>query len=172
MDVICFVWDQCFIGLETSQYQFMPYFVATWLLVMKLRLSDCHSVGINNNNYYYHFWILWLIILSQVESVEEMLLLQSSKMTLEQLQKEVRLAIESRHASVLLFTQDSNVYKAQISGLALTSVVWGWEGKPGLLTTLYSTPLLVWMAPHLAGSCYVCTPGKAKNCCCCGNIAP
>ena len=44
MDVVCFVWDQCLIGVDVPGYQSLLHFTAAWLIVLRERLHRCHSV--------------------------------------------------------------------------------------------------------------------------------
>ena len=41
MDVLCFIWDQCFIGMDTVGYQRLPYITATWLILLREKLMSC-----------------------------------------------------------------------------------------------------------------------------------
>ncbi|KAL5477956.1 hypothetical protein EMCRGX_G024822 [Ephydatia muelleri] len=41
MDVLCFIWDQCFIGMDTMGYQCLPYITATWLILLREKLMSC-----------------------------------------------------------------------------------------------------------------------------------
>ena len=45
MDVVCFIWDQCFIGLGIGGYQYIPYLIAVLLLIMKEPLLQCKEVS-------------------------------------------------------------------------------------------------------------------------------
>ena len=44
MDVLCFIWDQCFIGMDTVGYQCLPYITATWLILLREKLMSCTLV--------------------------------------------------------------------------------------------------------------------------------
>ena len=46
MDVVCFVWDQCFLGLGIAEYQYIPYLIATLLLIMREPLLLCKEVSL------------------------------------------------------------------------------------------------------------------------------
>ena len=45
MDVVCFIWDQCFLGLGIGEYQYIPYLIATLLLIMREPLLQCKEVS-------------------------------------------------------------------------------------------------------------------------------
>ncbi|CAI8044027.1 hypothetical protein GBAR_LOCUS24428 [Geodia barretti] len=45
MDVVCYIWDQCFIGLDVPEYQCLPYFTTVWLLLLRDRLLRAKSVA-------------------------------------------------------------------------------------------------------------------------------
>ena len=45
MDVVCYIWDQCFIGLEVPEYQCLPYFTTVWLLLLRDKLLRATSVN-------------------------------------------------------------------------------------------------------------------------------
>jgi len=45
MEVLCYIWDQCFIGLNCGpDYQCLPYFITAWLILLREKLMACHSV--------------------------------------------------------------------------------------------------------------------------------
>jgi hypothetical protein len=44
MDVVCYIWDQCFMGLDVPEYQCLPYFTTVWLLLLRDRLLRAKSV--------------------------------------------------------------------------------------------------------------------------------
>ena len=46
MDVLCYVWDQCFIGMDTVGYQCLPYITATWLILLREKLMTCTLVSL------------------------------------------------------------------------------------------------------------------------------
>ena len=45
MDVVCFIWDQCFIGLGIGGYQYIPYLITVLLLIMKEPMLQCKEVS-------------------------------------------------------------------------------------------------------------------------------
>ena len=45
MDVVCFIWDQCFLGLGIGEYQYIPYLITVLLLVMREPLLLCNEVS-------------------------------------------------------------------------------------------------------------------------------
>ena len=45
MEVLCFIWDQCFIGC--SLYDTLKYFVTSWLIVLKHQLLACKNVSLH-----------------------------------------------------------------------------------------------------------------------------
>ena len=45
MEVVCYIWDQCFIGATISGFQCLKYFAASWFLILKHQLLICHSVS-------------------------------------------------------------------------------------------------------------------------------
>lgn len=45
MDVLCYIWDQCFIGMDVPEYQCLPYFTAVWLILLRHKLFRATSVG-------------------------------------------------------------------------------------------------------------------------------
>lgn len=46
MDVLCYIWDQCFIGLDIPDYHCLPYLITVWLLLLRNRLITCQTVSI------------------------------------------------------------------------------------------------------------------------------
>ena len=49
MDVVCFIWDQCFLGLRIGEYQYIPYLITTLLLIMREPLLLCNEVSSDCN---------------------------------------------------------------------------------------------------------------------------
>ena len=45
MEMLCYLWDQCFIGMGSPDYQCLPYFIAIWLILLRDKLIPCHSVS-------------------------------------------------------------------------------------------------------------------------------
>lgn len=46
MEVICFILDQCLIFTELRKTKFMPYCLATWMILLKKRIMSCREVSI------------------------------------------------------------------------------------------------------------------------------
>ena len=44
MEVLCYIWDQCFMGLDVPEYQCLPYFTTVWLILLRDRLLKATSV--------------------------------------------------------------------------------------------------------------------------------
>ena len=45
MEVVCYIWDQCFIGATISGFQCLKYFAASWFIILKHQLLVCQSVS-------------------------------------------------------------------------------------------------------------------------------
>ena len=45
MHVVCFIWDQCFLGLGIGEYQYIPYLITALLLIMREPLLLCKEVS-------------------------------------------------------------------------------------------------------------------------------
>ena len=44
MEVLCYIWDQCFMGLDVPEYHCLPYFSTVWLILHRDRLLKVTSV--------------------------------------------------------------------------------------------------------------------------------
>ena len=50
MEVVCYIWDQCLIGLDNPSYQCLPYYITVWLILLRKNLMKGRNVSFQHAN--------------------------------------------------------------------------------------------------------------------------
>ena len=46
MEVVCYIWDQCFIEKTVQDFQCLKYFITSWFIILKHQLLACQTVSL------------------------------------------------------------------------------------------------------------------------------